>query len=56
MKILKDSSGYSIIKEEAKGHRTRDAEGLVLTQEQLAHVIETKEPLPSMLKKESALG
>ena len=45
MKILKDSSGYSIIKEEAKDTGLVMQEGLVLTRKQLAHVIETKEPL-----------
>ena len=53
MKILKDSSGYSIIKEEAKDTGLVMQEGLVLTQEQLAHVIETKEPLPLNVEKKN---
>ncbi len=53
MKILKDSSGYSIIKEEAKDTGLVMQEGLVLTREQLAHVIETKEPLPLNVEKKN---
>ena len=54
MKILKDSSGgYSVVKEEAKDTGLVMQDGLVLTKEQLASIIDKKEPLLLNVKKVS---